>query len=337
MDEYLNIFIDKEYPTFIDKYLNTKTLNRIKNITQFCGCDYTRLYSPKFLYTRFNHSLVVAHMTWHFTHKKDETIAALLHDVGTPCFAHCIDYVFGDYINQESSEKSIVYIIKKDSELLAYLKTDEIKLTDLEVLNNYHILENKSPKLCTDRLDGVLHTCYIWLQTHSLRAIKEVYDNIEVLENEDGIFEIGFQNIEIANKFVDMVFNYATELQKNTDKYVMKYISEVIKIAVARNLISYEDLYTLKESEICKIIRTNFLSWKIFENATILVNTNELPKDNFFVSFETKKRNVIPLVKVKTKISRINEVSEYASNIYQSFISFKDRKYAYIEEIREIN
>ena len=82
----------------------------------------------------------------------------------------------------------------------------------------------------------------------------------------------------------------------------MKYISEVIKIAVARNLFSYEDLYTLKESEICKIIRTNFLSWKIFENATILVNTNELPKDNFFVSFETKKRNVIPLVKVKTKI-----------------------------------
>lgn len=125
-------------------------------------------------------------MTWHFTHQKDETIAALLHDVGTPCFAHCIDYVFGDYINQESSEKSIVDIIKKDSELLAYLKTDEIKLTDLEVLNNYHILENKSPKLCTDRLDGVLHTCYIWLQTHSLRAIKEVYDNIEVLENEDG-------------------------------------------------------------------------------------------------------------------------------------------------------
>ena len=337
MDEYLNIFIDKEYPTFIDKYLNTKTLNRLKNITQFCGCDYTKLYSPKFLYTRFDHSLVVAHMTWHFTHQKKETIAALLHDAGTPCFAHCIDYVFGDYINQESSEKSIIDIIEKDSELLSYLKADGIKLTDLEELNNYHILENKSPRLCTDRLDGVLHTCYIWLQTHSLRKIKEVYDNIEVLENEDGIFEIGFQSIEIANKFVDMVFNYATELQKNIPKYIMKYISEIIKIVVAKNLISYEDLYTMKESEICKIIKTNFLSWSTFENATILVNTNELPKDNFFVSFETKKRNVIPLVKVKTKISRINEVSEYASNIYQNFISFKDAKYAYIEEIRTIN
>ena len=88
MQEYLNLFIDEEYPDFLDKYLNTKTLNRLKYITQFCGCDYTELYSPLFLYTRFDHSLVVAHMTWHFTHDKFSTIEALLHDVGTPCFAH---------------------------------------------------------------------------------------------------------------------------------------------------------------------------------------------------------------------------------------------------------
>ena len=82
MNQYINLFIDKSYPDFIDKYLTTKTLTRLKYITQFCGCDYTKLYSPLFLYTRFDHSLVVAHMTWHFTHDKKETIVALLHDVG---------------------------------------------------------------------------------------------------------------------------------------------------------------------------------------------------------------------------------------------------------------
>ena len=30
MQEYLNLFIDEEYPDFLDKYLNTKTLNRLK-------------------------------------------------------------------------------------------------------------------------------------------------------------------------------------------------------------------------------------------------------------------------------------------------------------------
>ena len=74
MDAYLKLFIDKEYPFFLDKYLNTKTLLRLKGVTQFCGCDYTKLYSPRFLYTRYLHSLVVAHMTWHFTHDKKEAV-----------------------------------------------------------------------------------------------------------------------------------------------------------------------------------------------------------------------------------------------------------------------
>ena len=30
MNEYLQLFIDEEYPYFIDKYLDTKTLNRLK-------------------------------------------------------------------------------------------------------------------------------------------------------------------------------------------------------------------------------------------------------------------------------------------------------------------
>ncbi len=81
MQEYMNLFIDKEYPTFLDKYFSTKTLKRLKYVTQFCGADYTKLYSPTCLYTRYDHSIVVAHMTWHFNHDKVATIVALLHDV----------------------------------------------------------------------------------------------------------------------------------------------------------------------------------------------------------------------------------------------------------------
>ena len=214
IDNYLNLFIDNDYPNFIDKYLNKKTLNRIKNVTYFCGCDYTKLYSPLFLYTRFDHSLVVAHMTWHFTHDKIQTIAALLHDVGTPCFAHCIDYVFGDYINQESSEKEIIDVIKYDKELMSYLNEDGITLNNLTKLEKFPILENSSPQLCTDRLDGVLSTCYIWLHTHSLDQIKNVYDNLIVLTNEYGNPELGFKNLDIA----DCLYRWLLLMQKNCKK-----------------------------------------------------------------------------------------------------------------------
>lgn len=332
---YLNLFVDDDYPNFIDKYLNTKTLNRIKNVTQFCGCDYTKLYSPLFLYTRFNHSLVVAHMTWHFTHDKTQTIAALLHDVGTPCFAHCIDYVFGDYINQESSERDIVDIIMQDKELMLYLNEDNITLDNLAKLEKFPILENKSPQLCTDRLDGVLHTCYIWLHTHSLEQIKQVYDNLVVLTNEYGNPEIGFKNQEIAEKFVSMVSIYAKELQGNKDKYVMKYVSEIVKLAVAKKLITLNDLYEKTEKEIETIFANNFASWKIFKNATTITNTEKQP-NGFYISFCSKKRNTIPLVNSFNSVNRIIEVSEETKRIYSELENYHDPKFAYVKSLRSL-
>ena len=334
-NSYLNLFIDDDYPNFIDKYLDTKTLNRIKGVTQFCGCDYTKLYSPLFLYTRFDHSLIVAHMTWHFTHDKIQTIAALLHDVGTPCFAHCIDYVFGDYMNQESSEKAITDIIRQDKQLMFYLNEDGVTLNNLAKLEQFPILENNSPQLCTDRLDGVLHTCYIWLHTHSLKQIKQVYDNLVILKNEYGNSEIGFKNQEIADKFVSMVSIYAKELQGNKDKYVMKYVSEIVKLAVARKLITLNDLYEKPEKEIVNIFTNNFTSWKLFEEATILTRTEKQP-NGFYISFCTKKRNTIPLVNSSNHINRIIRVSEKARRIYSELKDYQDTKFAYVKSLKKL-
>lgn len=335
-DNYLNVFIDDDYPKFIDKYVNTKTLNRIKNITQFCGCDYTKLYSPLFLYTRFDHSLVVAHMTWHFTHDKKETIAALLHDVGTPCFAHCIDYVLGDYANQESSEEKISNVVLQDKEILQFLKEDGINLVDLEDFQKFQILENKSPKLCTDRLDGVLHTCYIWLHTHSLEQIKEVYNNMVILKNEVGNLEIGFHDLKIAEKFVYMVYNYAKELQRNKDKYVMKYISEIVKLSVSYGPITLNDLYEKSEREIVNIFAKNFTSWSIFNEASTLVQSETEPSDVFYISFDTKKRNTIPLVNSFAGASRIVNVSEEAKRIYSELENYRDSKFAYVRSLKKL-
>ena len=334
MKSYIKIFIDKDYPYFLDKYLKVKTLKRLKYITQFCGCDYTKLYSPRFLFTRYDHSLVVAHMVWHFTHDKKATIAALFHDVGTPCFAHTIDLVMGDYINQESSEKNIVDLINADNKLKGLLELDDIAVEDLYDLTKYPILENKSPRLCADRLDGILHTCYIWLHTHTLKEIKEVYDDLVVLINEDGLPEIGFVHRNIALKFINMVYIYATELQENTDKYVTQYISDIIKRAILCNLITIDDLYFKKESEIVKILNDNFDSWKIFSLATSIIDTNRKPK-GYYVSCNVKKRNAIPLVKDNNQNKRIIDFKE-ARKIYDIINKYKSKKYAYIEQIDKI-
>lgn len=335
MNEYLSIFIDKEEPSFLNKYLTTKTMERIKYVSQFCGCDYTNLYSPLFFYSRYFHSLVVAHMTYHFTHDKKETIVALLHDVGTPCFAHAIDYAMGDALNQESSEKDIVEIIKQDKELLSYLKEDKIELDDLKDFSSYPILENHSPKLCTDRLDGVLHTCYVWLHTHSLKEIKEVYEDIVVLTNEEGHKELGFKTIKVAEKFVEMVLVYAKEQLGNRDNYVVSFVAEMVKKSTKEKLISLEDLYSKKESEIIEVFHKNFASWEKFTEVKEIVCSNKQPK-NFYVSVNVKKRNVIPLVNHNGKAIQITEISKKAKEIYDALEKYKDALYGYVKEIEEV-
>lgn len=337
MNEYLNVFIDNDYPIFINKYLNTKTMQHLKNVTQFCGADYSGLYNTKFLYTRYDHSIVVALITWHFTHDKKETIKALLHDAGTPCFAHCIDYVFGDYIKQESSERKISDVVSDDECLLKYLKEDGIEKEELDDLTNCPILENKSPKLCADRLDGVLHTCYIWLHTDSIEKIKDIYQDMIVLINEDGKKEMGFSSLEKAEEFVRLTATYAKELRGNTDKFVMKYISELVKESVSRGLITLDDLYTKKESEICDIFDKNFPSWKKFIRETELERTEEEPIVIFWVSFKAKLRNTIPLVNTDKGPKRINEVSDIARKIYGEIEDFKDSKYAYVKSIKSVS
>lgn len=131
-----------------------------------------------------------------------------------------------------------------------------------------------------------------------------------------------------------MVYNYAKELQGNTDKFVAKYISEIVKLSFKKELISIEDLYMKKEEEICSIFDKNFISWKIFKETSNLIRTDKEPNNRFYISFETKKRNALPLVHTADGDKRIIEVSNTAKNIYEELEKYKDSTYAYIKKIK---
>ena len=162
-----------------------------------------------------------------------------------------------------------------------------------------------------------------------------MFDNLIVLENEDGLPEIGFRDIKIAEEFVPLVSTYAKELQGNKDKYTMTYISEIVKLSLERHLLTIDDLYNKREDELVLMFAQEFKTWKAFADAQEIVRSNVEP-DNFYVSLDVKKRNTIPLVQCSGSIKRINEVSEYAKKIYDDLEQYHDTKYAYIKEIKRV-
>ena len=187
--KYLNNIC--KIPRFLNKYLAVPCLVRLKNIGYFCGMDYAskEVYDFRELISRYDHSLSVALLTWKFTHDKKTTISALFHDVATPCFAHVIDYMNKDYANQESTEEFTEDIIKNDKELRRCLRIDKLKYSDICCFKEYSVVDNKRPKLCADRFDGLILTGYNWTKSMELDYIISFTNDLCIYTNEDNELE----------------------------------------------------------------------------------------------------------------------------------------------------
>ena len=92
-------------PDYIQDIMKTSLFQRLKDVGMNCGMEYTQFEPFKDCrgVSRYNHSIGVALIVYHFTHDKHQTIAALLHDIATPVFAHVIDFMYHDYIHQETT------------------------------------------------------------------------------------------------------------------------------------------------------------------------------------------------------------------------------------------
>jgi HD superfamily phosphohydrolase len=333
LKKYFDILCNGDYPFFIDKYFNTIELKRLKNIGQFCGCDYNKLYNIKYWYSRFDHSVATALITWNFTKDKVQTLAALFHDLGTPAFSHCIDFMLGDSVNQETSEKSVKEIILSSLDISNILTSEGLSIEDVCDVSQYPIIENKSPRLCADRLEGVLHTVHIWLNIWSLEQIKKVYQRIEILPNEDNFLEIGFKDIKSGELFFKGIYEYSIALQNNEDKFTTKYIADILKKQIELKKICFEDIYKLSEIDIIKLIKENEKSWNIFSEVKMIKRTNKKPEGVYYVSIESKKRYVVPLCKKGNKIVRLDIASEETGKFLSKYKDFKDSKYCYAKDI----
>lgn len=296
LDEYLNLLGVAKLPYFLRRYLQIPCLVRLKNIGYFCGMDYASkdIYDFKEKITRYDHSLSVALLTWRFTKNKKATLAALFHDVATPCFAHVIDYMNKDYAQQESTEEYTKEVLGKDEQLLKLLKKDGITLEDISDFKQYSIVDNDRPKLCADRLDGIILTGIAWTKTLNRQDIIEIVNDIDVYKNEFGELELGFKTLKVAKKALDTSNQIDIYCHTNEDNYMMEFLAHITKMAIDNELITYESLYYLDESLLIKCLE----ECKIAEIKEAFQQFRTIMKDDIPpIKLENvKKRDLKPLV-----------------------------------------
>ena len=202
--EYFKI-LSNDFPMFLLEYIETPRMKKQDGISVSCGTYYSKMFENMW-YSSLDHSVAVALIIWNFTHDKKQTLAGLFHDISTPAFKHCIDFMNNDYETQESKEDLTRAIILESKEIINLLNRDNISIDEVSNYHIYPIADNDTPMLSADRLEYTLSNALgqvkkLW----NLAEVKTMYSNIEIVNKEDGIPEMCFKDKEIAERFVEVM------------------------------------------------------------------------------------------------------------------------------------
>lgn len=329
--EYFEI-LSPEFPEWLLEYIDIPVILRLQGISQACGTDWTNIYHHKYYYSVLEHSIGVALIIWNFTKDKKQTLSGLFHDISTPVFKHCVDFLNGDHENQESTEELTTEIIQNSKEIMYLLNRDNIKLEEVNDYKLYPIADNDSPKLSADRLEYTL-SCSLYansLNCLNLTQIKEIYDDITILKNENDIIEIGFNHKEIAESLINNCYKLWYYWYDNKDKIVMQFWADMIKKMVDKNLVTISDLYNLREQDIVDIIKndeTLLKPFELFQKAEDTYNSNVKIKNKYCVNITSKKRYINPLVRDK----RIYDISDVSKKHIDNFKNFIEEPFVYVD------
>ena len=240
--DYHSIY-QTETPEFLLRLCLTPPLRRLADVGMNCGCEYTAF--PRFVgigrYSRLEHSLGAALIVWRFTRSEAQAAAALLHDAATPVFAHVVDFLRGDYLEQTATESGTARLIRADAALGAALCALGLRTGDVEDYHRYPVADNDAPRLSADRLD---YTCgnAVNFGLASREELAEIFADLRVGKNEFEETELVFRDKEKAARFAFLALACSKIYVCDEDRYAMQRLSELLRAALEAGVIEEGDL-----------------------------------------------------------------------------------------------
>lgn len=318
-----------DYPEWLDEYIATKELQMQKYISTTCGTIYSELYKNHCFYSSLDHSIAVALIVWNFTHDKKQTLAGLFHDIATPAFKHCVDFMNGDHMTQESTEELTTELIRRSDDVMKLLARDGIKLEEIDNYHLYPIADNDTPQLSADRLEYSLSNAMYAYDCLTLDEAAEIYRDIEVQKNEAGEVELGFRTKALARKFVRVTSKMSVIYRDDRTRYSMQLIADILKKLSEAGEITVEQLYDEKEADVIKLIEKSeygeqFKQWRA---AKKVKTAAEKPEGVYAVNIRAKTRYIDPLCKGE----RMSKICKICQKAIEKNLSYSMDRWVYLD------
>lgn len=325
--------LEPVFPEWLEKYIATPRMQKQAGVGMNCGIIYSDLFPESYFYSSLEHSVAVALIIWHFTHDKKQTLAGLFHDIATPAFKHCIDYMNGDYMKQESTEELTTKTIKESPDICTLLKRDGIEVDEIDDYHQYPIADNDTPQLSADRLEYSLSGSVFVYSKNTLEQVAGIYNDLEIQHNSNGEVELGFKTKKYAREFVKITCEMSVIYRDDRTRYTMQLIADILKKLNMDGQIRAEDLYELSEAEVIKIIGKSKYAktFEIWKSAKRVKVSDTEPSGVYYVHHGSKVRYIDPLVKGE----RISDICKIAKNYINKNLAYDMNNYIYLDRIKE--
>lgn len=289
-------------PSFLAEAAATTPMARLRGVGMNCGCEYTSfpLFENWQSYSRFDHSMGAALITWHFTQNKTQAMAALLHDIATPVFSHVVDFFHGDHEKQERTESGTEERILSSQELAEVCRRYGIDPEETTDYHRYPIADNDSPRLSADRLEYTLGNI-VNFGFGTEETVRTYYEDLVATEE-----ELVFRTPEIAVAFAKDALRCGKIYVSDQDRFAMQTLANLLKEAVAAGILTEADFHT-REAPVIQKLESSSLAplWKSY------CGLHQLARSSSGLVIPAKKRCIDPAVLGGQRASQINTEFSY--------------------------
>ena len=301
-----------QVPEFLDDLARTGAMERLRQVGMDCGCEYTSfpLFHRGRPSSRWEHSLGVGLIVWHFTGDRTQAAAGLLHDVSTPVFAHVVDFLRRDYVGQSATEAGTEAIILGSRQLREALERWDIRPEDVVDYHRYPVADNDVPGLSADRLEYTLRN-FLQYGVRSMEQAAAFYADLRVGRSERGEDELMFGEAELAADFARAALVNARVYVSDEDRFSMEYLARLLRQGLEAGVLEQADLYTTEPQVIARLEAAPETAalWSAFRAFSRGLRAAERPQGGDWFRVSAKKRYIDPYTEGRGRASALSRAA----------------------------